>query len=295
MTALIRIKKELETIKNEKLENISVGLINENDLFKWKATMKGPEDSPYKDQIFNLNIILPNDYPFSPPKCTFITKINHPNIDINGNISLNILLKEWNPTLNISKVLQMIYSLLSSPIIDDNLNIEKKKVIVHRRYSSDNILKKIQVHSMSFIVSFLNDILRNFNINQRFLRLDFKYCLNIKKDFIKSLKKKTLSEIICNNISSKYRFKKSYNRELYEKIRENDILSRILDENYYIVFKTIYLKNKRTIDLKKYGLNQVIILSHSVHLFEDLLKRNEYDKKYIDEINKCINKYFYNY
>ena len=32
MLALIRIKKKLEKIKNEKLENISVGLINENDL-----------------------------------------------------------------------------------------------------------------------------------------------------------------------------------------------------------------------------------------------------------------------
>ena len=148
---------------------------------------------------------------------------------------------------------------------------------------------------MSFIVYFLNDILRNLNFNQRFLKLSYHYTGNIKRDFIKSLKKKTLSEIICNNINLKYTLKKkNYNKELYEKIRENDILSQILDENYYIVFKTIYLKNKRTIDLKKYGLNQVIILSHSVHLFEDLLKRNEYDKKYIDEINKCINKYFYN-
>ena len=127
MLALTRIKKELEIIKNEKLENIFVDLINENDLFKWQVTMKGPEDSPYKDQILNLDVVFPDDYPFSPPKCTFITKIIHPNIDINGNIPLNILLNEWNPTLNISKVLQSIYSLLSSPIIDDNLNIEKKK------------------------------------------------------------------------------------------------------------------------------------------------------------------------
>ena len=87
---------------------------------------------------------------------------------------------------------------LNIPIKEVNLKNKK----IHIKYSFDNILRKIQFHYMSFIVSFLNDILRNFNINQRFLRLDFKYCLNIKKDFIKSLKKKTLSEIICNNISS---------------------------------------------------------------------------------------------
>ena len=291
MLALKRIKKELEIIKNEKLENISVDIINENDLFKWQVTMKGPEDSPYKDQIFNLGVVFPDDYPFSPPKCTFITKIIHPNIDINGNISLNILLKEWNPTLNISKVLQMIYSLLSSPIIDDNLNIEKKKVIVHRRYSSDIILSRVQSHYMSFIVYFLNDILRNLNFNQRFLKLRYHYIGNIKRNFIKSLKKKTLSEIICNNISPKYIHKiKNYNKELYEKIRENDILSQILDENYYIVFKTIYLRNIRTINLKKYGLNQEIILSNNVPMFEDLLKKVS-DSQYIDKINKCINIY----
>ena len=79
MLALKRIKKELEIIKNEKLDNISVDIINENDLFKRQVTMKGPEDSPYKDQIFNLGIVFPDDYPFSPPKCTFITKIIHVN------------------------------------------------------------------------------------------------------------------------------------------------------------------------------------------------------------------------
>ena len=61
---------------------------------------------------------------------------------------------------------------------------------------------------MSFIVYFLNDILRNLNFNQRFLKLSYHYTGNIKRDFIKSLKKKTLSEVICNNISPKYIHKK---------------------------------------------------------------------------------------
>ena len=51
----------------------------------------GPDDSPYKDGLFNLNIQFPTDYPFKPAKVAFTTRVYHPNVSQNGAICLDIL------------------------------------------------------------------------------------------------------------------------------------------------------------------------------------------------------------
>ena len=63
----------------------------------------GPEETPYTGGVFFLNIHFPTDYPFKPPKVTFVTRIYHPNITIKGFMSLDILDDQWSPLLTISK------------------------------------------------------------------------------------------------------------------------------------------------------------------------------------------------
>ena len=74
---------------------------------------------------------MPDDYPMTPPKVVFDTKIYHPNIgkfrnylDNLGRICLDILKKNWSPALQIKSVLLSIQSLLSEPNPDDPLNNE---------------------------------------------------------------------------------------------------------------------------------------------------------------------------
>ena len=112
MSTIKRIRKELEEIQKDPPANCSAGLIDD-DLFHWQATIIGPEDSPYHQGVFSINIHFPADYPFKPPKCQFITKIFHPNINENGGICLDILKENWS-----------ICSLLTDPNPDDPLVIE---------------------------------------------------------------------------------------------------------------------------------------------------------------------------
>ena len=124
MSALQRIKNELKNILEDTPANCSAGPINENNLFKWQATLLGPADSPYEGGIFYLEIQFPKEYPFKPPKVFFTTRIYHPNINSAGGICLDILKEQWSPALTVSKVLLSICSLLTDPNPDDPLVID---------------------------------------------------------------------------------------------------------------------------------------------------------------------------
>ena len=116
-----RISKELEEIIKDPPASCSAGPIDEEDIYKWEATIMGPSGSPYSGGVFNLSIDFPTNYPFKPPKVRFATKIYHPNINSSGGICLDILKDNWSPALTISKVLLSICSLLDDPNPDDPL------------------------------------------------------------------------------------------------------------------------------------------------------------------------------
>lgn len=116
-----RIQKELIDFIKSPIEGCTAEAIGD-DIFKWKATIIGPKDSPYENGKFNLEIVFPNDYPFTAPKMRFTTRIYHPNINSsNGEICCDILKQKWSPALTISKTLLSICSLLYDPNPSDPL------------------------------------------------------------------------------------------------------------------------------------------------------------------------------
>lgn len=84
-------------------------------------TIEGPQQSPYENGVFNLELFLPDDYPMEAPKVRFLTKIYHPNIDKLGRICLDVLKTNWSPALQIRTVLLSVQALLASPNPNDPL------------------------------------------------------------------------------------------------------------------------------------------------------------------------------
>jgi len=156
----------------------------------------------------------------------------------------------------------------------------EKNLTFHDKNSSDNLLRKIQVHYLSFIISYSNDILKSLNYKKKFLKLNYKFKSNINKNFVDSLKKKNIGDIISTEISVKYKNKdKNINKELYEKIKDNDVLNKIFEDNYLKLFRQVYYKSRKKINLKEYGMNKDIILSKNVKMVDDLLKNiNDLDE-----------------
>ncbi|KAK9767806.1 ubiquitin-conjugating enzyme E2 N [Basidiobolus ranarum] len=120
MTLPKRITKEIERLMLEPAPGISA-IPHEDNLRYFDVVVEGPPQSPYEDGAFQLELFLPEDYPLSPPKVRFLTKIYHPNIDKLGRICLDILKDKWSPALQIRTLLLSIQALLSAPNPDDPL------------------------------------------------------------------------------------------------------------------------------------------------------------------------------
>ena len=127
-----RIKKEYQALQKEKNTNVEVKLVN-NDIRHWKGRIKGPIDTCYQGGIFDVDIIIPDDYPFKPPKMKFDTKIWHPNISsVTGAICLDILKNEWTPALTIRTTLISLQGLMCEPVPND-----PQDAVVAKQYMSD--------------------------------------------------------------------------------------------------------------------------------------------------------------
>ena len=145
-------------------------------------------------------------------------------------------------------------------------------------------------------MEFINEILKYLGFNQRLFSLDYNFKKNVNKKHMEYLQKTQLREILSNNISYKFSLKKrDINRKIIEQITEYPIINSILSLNYIILFKEIYYKNIRIINLKEYGMNATIYLSKNIQMYEDLLLKNKerinYDN-YLRRIEQCVHKKF---
>lgn len=123
-----RMRRELEILEKEPPPGISCWPKGDS-LTELEAVIQGPEHTPYAKGLFKLNISIPMDYPNSPPKVVFTTKIYHPNIDSAGRICLDLLVLggkkgQWRPSINLRTLLLSIQLLLSHPNPDDGLVAE---------------------------------------------------------------------------------------------------------------------------------------------------------------------------
>jgi ubiquitin-conjugating enzyme E2 C len=63
----------------------------QENLLRWIATIKGPQDTAYEGLAYKLTIEFPLTYPYNAPAVMFSTPIFHPNVDTSGTICLDIL------------------------------------------------------------------------------------------------------------------------------------------------------------------------------------------------------------
>eukprot|EP01018_Ginkgo_biloba_P033858 Gb_16782 [translate_table: standard] len=100
-----------------------------------------PNEGYYTEGTFVFTVSVSPLYPYDPPKVKCKTKVYHPNIDLEGNVCLNILRDDWKPVLTIQSVIYGLDHLFTNPNHEDPLNSEAAAVL---RYNPQLFQRNIQ-------------------------------------------------------------------------------------------------------------------------------------------------------
>eukprot|EP00761_Pharyngomonas_kirbyi_P000059 gb/GECH01000059.1/.p1 GENE.gb/GECH01000059.1/~~gb/GECH01000059.1/.p1 ORF type:complete len:155 (+),score=39.64 gb/GECH01000059.1/:1-465(+) len=124
------IKEYKEQQKNREKDIYMVP--DEENIFRWKAFISGPPDTPFEGGVWELELQVPSEYPISAPSATFNTQIFHPNVHFKtGEVCLDILKTQWSPAWTLQSVCRAIITLLAHPEADSPLNCDAGNLIRH--------------------------------------------------------------------------------------------------------------------------------------------------------------------
>ena len=159
------LKPQLQECMKQTDLGFSVGLIDENDFFKWSVCFTGPEDTIYEGGFFKAILTFPEDFPQNPPEMKFITEMWHPNIYPDGKVCISILHppgvdqfnelekaeERWRPVLGVEQILISVISMLNEPNIESPANIDASVMFRDHREKYEQKVRELVLKSMEDI------------------------------------------------------------------------------------------------------------------------------------------------
>ncbi|EAY12658.1 Ubiquitin-conjugating enzyme family protein [Trichomonas vaginalis G3] len=128
LAAELRLQKDFALLDDYR--GIKVVFPKSDDLLHFNIRIK-PTRGIWKDHNFDLKFDVPEEFPIAPPHVTLLTKIWHPNIDEEGNICLNIIKGDYNPTITILQIIQGIELIFVTPNPYSPLNNAAAEMLIH--------------------------------------------------------------------------------------------------------------------------------------------------------------------
>ena len=264
-----------KTNKNKKTTGLDINQLNKENIFLNDIENNDEQNFALNDHSTFSFIKFQNNIPFM--------------TDLNEENSLN------------KKSQKKIFKL---KLYDKNNNLIHKKrgrrteivkLHPHSAFDDDNILRKIQVHFLTFLVSFTNDYLDALSSNWKkkniynFKQLDYQLKKTINHQYIEQMKIMTIGDILQMQASPKNRScPKNINEIIYKKICEqypelklyyfNKLFKEFFVEYYYN-------KNERFVIINRVK----VILSNKTKTFIQLIQKNiKFKEKF-----KIVASYFY--
>ena len=288
-----------ENKKKKKFSQIKINLIInnyisiENPLIKEKEKEKEEEkNKKIKKKIFGITT---NKSKLNKKN---ISKIKSTNESLNSNKNSNESKDNTSQIINLKK-----FEIFKTNNLDENDNLsydEIKKLPKnkkrgrkalkegkrqHNALDQDNIIRKIQVHFLSFIIYFCNDLIQAFLPNYKdlcFKNIQYELKKTVNHAYIENLKSKNIGDILQLTASPKNKkFSGNINQITFNKICIlNPFLKEFFKMSYLDMFNNYYCLNLREIDIE--GIK--VKLSQRTRLFIDLISKNISSAEKIKEI-----------
>ncbi|KAI9845200.1 MAG: Chitin synthase, class 2 [Thelocarpon superellum] len=137
--AQLRVQKDLSELSLG--STMKTDFPNPDDILNFTLTID-PDEGMYKGGSFNFSFAINQNFPHDPPKVKCTQKIYHPNIDLEGNVCLNILREDWKPVLNLNAVIVGLQFLFLEPNASDPLNKEAAEDL---RSNRDGFKRNVRV------------------------------------------------------------------------------------------------------------------------------------------------------
>ncbi|QIW94816.1 hypothetical protein AMS68_000334 [Peltaster fructicola] len=128
--AQLRVQKDLSELSLG--STMKTDFPNPDDILNFTLILE-PDEGLYKGGVFNFSFAISQNFPHEPPKVKCKEKIYHPNIDLEGNVCLNILREDWKPVLNLNAVIVGLQFLFLEPNASDPLNKEAANDLMNDR------------------------------------------------------------------------------------------------------------------------------------------------------------------
>lgn len=204
------LKDVVDIIKNPLEDNGIYYKHDDNNMFCGYALIIGPKNTLYNYGNYLFKFEFPKDYPFSPPKLTYLTNNGytrfHPNLYRTGKVCLSILNtwrgEQWTSCQTIRSILLTLVTLFhNKPLLNEPGLTEKYKdfnnyneIIQYENYNTAILYLLDKKINLKIYELFKNEITKNYEKNKSIIENQL---IEKKKE-----KKKKIEISIYNRMNS---------------------------------------------------------------------------------------------
>uniref|UniRef100_A0A7S1D0U9 E2 ubiquitin-conjugating enzyme n=2 Tax=Cyclophora tenuis TaxID=216820 RepID=A0A7S1D0U9_CYCTE len=132
------LRRQLNDLAKNPIDLVSVGLVDESNVYEWEILIMGPDGTLYEGGFFKAKLAFPDDFPNMPPTMTFVSEMWHPNVYEDGRVCISILHppgedefnaqesadERWRPILGVEQILMSVISMLNDPNDESPANLD---------------------------------------------------------------------------------------------------------------------------------------------------------------------------
>ncbi len=227
---------------------------SETNILRGYALIVGYKDTPYENGFYLFKFEFPENYPFSPPKVTYLTNDGkmryNPNLYTNGKVCLSVLNTwkgdGWTSCQSIHSILIILGTVLNNEPIKNEPGINFKQESI----DSYNLL--LSIKNVEFTIEKQLEYLSTLDNIEKINNNNFMYALYLFKDEICSNYKKNYDTIIENYRTICKKFDNLENISIYINTYRLDYV--IKKKDFFDLEKKLLIKKNNLLKIENLNI-----------------------------------------